>query len=239
MNHWEDRPEPKWKEFRFNQPYAKGLKKLKEEVLGKTNFDPATLWQWGTMQAMALIEILKDCEATFGEEGQKLVGRALHRTGLDIGRQILNGATIPEGITGAEFLSFYATVINRIAYASLEAPRIDGKEQASFDILWCPHQDHYGAFDCRVQRYFVQGMIDAAKEFAAGTEGGPDVPKGFEVRFDSTIPAGAPTCHFTIWQASDAERAQWEKYTRVLERRAMEESKKNREPGKPETKLKP
>src|SRR5579864_8015133 len=124
MAHWEHRPEPRWKEFRFNQPYAKGLARLRTEVLGKTDFDPATLWQWGTMQAMALIEVLKSCEATFGEEGQKLVYAALRKIGLDVGRQILAGTTIPEGISEAEFVSFYATVINRIAYASLEAPRI-------------------------------------------------------------------------------------------------------------------
>src|SRR5690349_24946149 len=118
MAHWEDRPEPSWKSFEFSQPYAKGLKRLKEEVLAKTDFDPATLWQWGTMQAMALIEVLEECEATFGEEGQQLVYRALRKIGHDVGRQILEGTTIPEGMSSAEFASFYATVINRIAYAS-------------------------------------------------------------------------------------------------------------------------
>jgi len=218
MAHWENRPEAKWKQFQFNQPYAKGLKRLKEEVLAKTDFDPATLWQWGTMQAMALITILKTAEAELGEAGQKLVYRALHATGLDIGRQVLAGTTLPEGISGAEFASFYATVINRIVYASLEAPKIDGDTQVSFDILWCPHQDHYGAFDCRVQRYFVQGMIDAAREYAGQF--------GFDVRFDSTIPAGAQTCHFTMWKATDEEKSQWANYTSQLERKALEISKK-------------
>jgi aminopeptidase N len=114
----------KWKDFQFNQPYAKGLARLKGEVLGKTYFDPATLWQWGTIQAMALIEILRSCERTFGAEGLKLVYEALHRIGLDVGRQILAGTTVPEDMTEVEFVSFYATVINRIAYASLEAPKI-------------------------------------------------------------------------------------------------------------------
>src|SRR5207237_6616502 len=100
--HWQNRPEPKWKEFRFNQPYAKGLKRLREEVLGKTDFDPATLWQWGTMQAMALIEVLQACEAELGEKGQEIVYAALRRTGLDIGRQILAGTTVPEGMTQAD-----------------------------------------------------------------------------------------------------------------------------------------
>jgi hypothetical protein len=214
MTHWEHRPEPEWERFEFNQPYAKGLRRLREDVLGKTDFDPATLWQWGTMQAMALIQILKDCEAAFGEAGQAVVYGALRKIGLDVGRQILAGTKPPEGLSSAQFASFYATVINRIAYASLEAPKVDSDEQASFDILWCPHQDHYAAFDCRVQRYFVQGMIEAAKEYAGDW--------GFDVRFDSTIPAGAETCHFTMWKGSAEERAQWEAYTRLLEKKALE-----------------
>jgi hypothetical protein len=213
MAHWEHRDESKWKDFEFNQPYAKGLKRLREEVLAKTDFDPTTLWQWGTMQAMALIEMLKENERTFGEKGQKAAYRALRKTGYDVGRQILEGTTIPEDMTDAEFTSFFATVINRIAYASLEDPKIDHDGQASFHILWCPHQDHYEAFDCRVQRYFVQGMIDAAQDHAKRFD--------FQVRFDYTIPAGAETCHFTMWQASDEEREQWELLTEKLERKAL------------------
>ena len=213
MAHWEHRDESKWNDFEFNQPYAKGLKRLREDVLAKTDFDPATLWQWGTMQAMALIEMLKENERTFGEEGQKAAYRALRRTGYDVGRQIVEGTTIPEDMTDAEFTSFFATVINRIAYASLEDPKIDNDGQASFHILWCPHQDHYEAFDCRVQRYFVQGMIDAAQDHAERF--------GFQVRFDYTIPAGAETCHFTMWQATDEERKQWEFLTEKLERKAL------------------
>ncbi len=198
MAHWQHRHEPAWSQFEFNQPYAKGLKRLKEDVLAKTDFDPATLWQWGTMQAMAVIEVLKTCERLFGQAGQQAVYESLHRVGLDVGRQILAGTRKPEGMSEAEFLSFYATVINRIAYASLESPKIDSPEQVSFDILWCPHQDHYQAFDCRVQRYFVEGMIDAMREFGREHD--------FDVRFDSTIPAGAPTCHFTMWKATSARK---------------------------------
>ncbi|MBI5503515.1 MAG: hypothetical protein HY899_01830 [Deltaproteobacteria bacterium] len=220
MAHWQNRPEPNWQRFRFNQPYAKGLRRLREDVLAKTDFDPATLWQWGTMQAMALIDILKSCEETFGAAGQKLVYDALYRTGLDVGRQILAGVELPQDITAAEFVSFYATIINRIAYASLEEPRIDSADEVSFDIVWCPHQDHYGAFDCRVQRYFVQGMIDASTEFSN--------KMGFDVRFDSTIPAGAPSCHFTLWRASGDEKAEWADYTARLEARALVSAAKRR-----------
>jgi len=213
MAHWEHRVEPRWQQFKFNQPYAKGLARLKNEVLAKTDFDPATLWQWGTMQAMALVGVLEAAEAKFGAEGQKMVGDAVSVIGLDVGRQILAGFQLPPEMSEAEFFSFYATVINRIAYASLEAPKIDDAGKFSFDILWCPHQDHYKAFDCRIQRYFVRGMIEAAREHTLG--------KGWQVRFDSTIPAGAETCHFTLWDASDEEAAEWNKYTQLLEAKAL------------------
>lgn len=223
MAHWKQRSEEKWTSFRFNQPYARGLRRLKEEVLAKTDFDPTVLWQWGTMQAMALIEVLKACEASFGEDGQKLVCNALYRTGLDVGHQVLDGVEKPDDLSAVEFISFYATVINRILYASLEDPVIEDETRASFHILWCPHQDYYGAFDCRVQRYFVQGMIDAAKEYWASADAEEDLD--FNVRFDRTMPAGAETCHFTIWRASDDDKEQWERVTRAIETRALEMSK--------------
>jgi hypothetical protein len=215
--HWEHRPEPRWKEFAFQQPYAKGLKRLREDVLGKTDFDPATLWQWGTMQAMALVSVLEASERAFGEEGQRVVAGAIETIGLDVGRQILAGTQIPEGMTQEELVSFYATVINRIAYASLEDPRIDGNGKVTFDILWCPHQDHYGKFDCRIQRYFVRGMMTALAELAG--------KQGWQVKFDSTIPAGAATCHFTLWRANEEESAAWDAHTKLLEGKALIRSK--------------
>jgi hypothetical protein len=213
MAHWEDRPEPRWKDFRFNQPYAKGLRRLKEEVLAKTDFDPATLWQWGTMQAMAVIEILQAAEKELGEAGQRLVRDALVRVGRDVGRQLFAGVELPDDLTEEEFTSFFATVVNRIVYASLEAPKIDGVGKVSFDILWCPHQDHYQAFDCRVQRYLVQGMLEGLEETTGR--------RGWTVRFDSTIPAGAPTCHFSMWKATDEDREQWRRDTELIEARAL------------------
>lgn len=214
MAHWQHRPESAWKDFHFQQPYEKGLTRLQEEVLHKTDFDPAVLWQWGTMQAMAVIEILKDCERAFGEKGQEVVSEAIRKVGLDVGRQVFAGASWPEDLSEAEFASFFATVVNRIAYASLEEPCIDSPGEVSFDILWCPHQDYYGAFDCRVQRHFVQGMLDAAKE--TGLMG------DWQVRFTQTIPAGAPTCRFVLWKASEQERSEWEKYSEALGKKALE-----------------
>ncbi len=52
------------------------------------------------------------------------------------------------------------------------------------------------------------------------------------MRFDSTIPSGSQTCHFTAWKASPEEKAQWEAYTRLLEKKALEHAQKET-PGKP------
>jgi predicted hydrocarbon binding protein len=214
MTHYDHRKEESWKDFEFNFPFAQGLKRLREEVLAKTDFDPSVLWVWGTMQAMAVIRILKACEREFGEDGQRVVREALVETGKDIGRQMMEGLGKPEKLSDAEMASFFATVINCIAYASLEDPSIDSEERVSFHILWCPHQDYYAAFDCRVQRYFVQGMLEAVKE--KGMMG------DWQVRFTQTIPAGAETCHFELWRASDEEKSQWEKYSEQLELKALE-----------------
>jgi hypothetical protein len=46
------------------------------------------------------------------------------------------------------------------------------------------------------------------------------------VRFDSTIPAGAETCHFTMWRATEDEKAEWQKYTQLLEEKALVRAKK-------------
>ena len=213
--HWEKRPEKNWAKFKYNQPYAKGLGNVKK-VIAETNFDPATLWQWGTMQAMALIEVLKSAEKTFGAAGQKLVLGALTKIGHDIGAQILEGTEIDPEITTDEWISFYATVINRVAYASLEAPEAKGGN-INFHIDYCPHQDMYQAMDCRVQRYFVQGMINAAREFAQ-SKGRNDI---YDVMFKTTIPAGYDTCFFKIEKGDADAQARWARYTEVLEKKNL------------------
>ncbi|HVN71689.1 MAG TPA: hypothetical protein VMU10_06690 [Desulfomonilia bacterium] len=217
VKHWETRREKSWEQFHFKQPFGKGLNRLKKDVLEKTDFDPAVLWQWGTMQALAVIEILKAIERAFGREGQQVVRESLFRVGYDIGRQITSGTSIPTEMSDAEWISFYATIVNRIVYASMESPEIIDDNKVVFHIDWCPHQDHYSAFDCRVQRYFVQGMIEAAGDFAR--EQGRVFT--WDVAFKTTIPSGGNTCFFEIFRGDpDASRA-WAEYTRILEEKAL------------------
>ncbi len=217
MVHYQ-RGEPGWKRFRFRWPYPEGLRRLREEILAREDYDPSVLWIWGTMQARAVVRILEECERELGERGQAVVARALIEVGKEMARQMMEGVEVPEGLSEAELASFCATVINCIAYASLEKPRIDGDDRVSFEILWCPHQDVYSAFDCRVQRYLVQGMLEALRE--RGLLG------DWQVRFTSTIPAGAPTCRFELYRASKESASDWEEYTRFLEKKALEMAEK-------------
>ena len=94
--HWEHRDEPALEDVPL-QPAVRerASTRLREDVLAKTDFDPATLWQWGTMQAMALVGVLEAAEAKFGAEGQKMVGEAVSAIGLDVGRQILASTRDP------------------------------------------------------------------------------------------------------------------------------------------------
>jgi hypothetical protein len=140
------------------------------------------------------------------------VRQALSRTGDRIVAEMTEGVEAPEDATPAEITSLIASWINEVCYASIEKPRVDG-EQADFDIHYCPHEDVYGAFDCRVQRYFVEGMIAAARrEFGSSM---------FDVRFTSTIPSGSSVCHFDMFPKDDASKDEWNEYSNRLRDRAL------------------
>ncbi len=64
-------------------------------------------------------------------------------------------------------------------------------------------------------------MLDAAAEHAKDFH-------GWQVKFDTTIPSGAETCHFTMWKASEEESAEWTETTRLIEAKALARSKRER-----------
>jgi hypothetical protein len=101
--------------------------------------------------------------------------------------------------------------VNEVLYASIERPSVEG-ERAEFDIHYCPHEDVYGAFDCRVQRYLVEGMIQAARR-----RFGDSV---FDVSFATTIPSGSSTCHFDLFPRAAGGDA-WNEYSERLRDRAL------------------
>jgi hypothetical protein len=219
-----DRKEPNWKKTKLGEPYKKALDRFRDEVLDRDDFDPTSLFQFGLFMSMAVINILKENEKSFGIEGQKAVNQALIKTGYEVGNQIVEGIEFPPNIRPIELMSFIATIINTQAWTSIEDPQVDSDHTCSFDILWCPLEDVYKAFDCRVQRYLVQGIIDAVRDSKI-------IDTDFQVEFTKTIPAGADCCNFVIKEKKPGEPDKWETYSRLLERKALrrlEEGKKQK-----------
>jgi hypothetical protein len=213
------RKEPNWSKIKLGEPFKGALEKFRDTVQERKDFDPSSLLQFGLFMALAVINILKDVETKLGVEGQKIVNDALIKTGYDMGKQILSDIRIPDEISDIELISFLTTIVNTQSWTSIEDSRIDSEDQCSFDILWCPLQDIYKAFDCRVQRYMVQGIIDAFRDSGI-------LKSDFQVEFKYTIPAGAKTCRFVIQKKKPGEADKWEVYSKILERRALSRSKK-------------
>jgi hypothetical protein len=193
-------------------PFGEAVEGYRTKALANPDYDPASTFVWGQMMAVGLIEALKAVEERFGAEGHDVVRNALSRTGDRIVAEMTEGVERPEDATPAETTSLIASWINEVCYASIEKPRVDG-ERADFDIHYCPHEDVYGAFDCRVQRYFVEGMIAAARRAFGDSM--------FDVRFTSTIPSGSSVCHFDMFPKEQAGPDQWNDYSDRLRDRAL------------------
>jgi hypothetical protein len=183
------RKEEAYKDVQFGTPYPEAVENFRKAIEGRDDFDPAALFIWGTMQSKAVLNILNEAEETFGKEGQEMVRRAINRAGREAMKGLLDNSCFPEYVDEMERLSYILTGINTILYASLERPWIVSSDRCEFDILWCPHQDSYTAFDCRVQRYFVEGMIQEMEERGYGQVTG---------WVEKLINRGGECCHFVF-----------------------------------------
>ncbi|MFX1288163.1 MAG: L-2-amino-thiazoline-4-carboxylic acid hydrolase [Promethearchaeota archaeon] len=210
-----DRKEASWNQTKLGEPFKKALNKFKIEVLPREDFDPTSLLQFGLFMSMAVINILKEVEKRLGKEGQEVVIDALIKTGYNVGKQILEDIQIPSNISEIELMSFLATIINTQAWTSIEDARIESENRCSFDIIWCPLQEIYNAFDCRVQRYLVQGIVNAFRDSGVLSD-------EYQIEFTSTIPAGANTCFFVLTKKKLDESDKWEDYSKMLEKKALE-----------------
>ena len=209
------RKEAIWNQTKLGEPFKETLNRFRDEVLPRDDFDPTSLLQFGLFMSMAVINILKEAEKRLGKKGQEVVIDALIKTGYSMGNQILEDIQLPADISDIELMSFLATIINTQAWTSVEDPRIDTEDKCSFDIIWCPLQDVYKAFDCRVQRYLVQGIMDAFRDSGV-------LSNDFQVEFKTTIPAGAQTCLFEITKKKQDQSDKWEDYSKILEKKALE-----------------
>ena len=53
---------------RLGTPYPEAVESLRKAVEGRPDFDPAVLFVWGTMQATAVLNVLKAVEETFARQ---------------------------------------------------------------------------------------------------------------------------------------------------------------------------
>ena len=209
-----EREEPSYRAVRLGTPYPEAVAQFRKATAGRADFDPAAVFVWGTMQAAAVLNLLKAAEEAFGEAGQRMVRQALNRAGYEAMEGLLRNSSFPPDLDDVEFVSYAVTGINTVLYASLEKPSIVSGDRCEFDILWCPHQDRYTAFDCRVQRFFVEGMLHALEQRGKGR---------FTAWVERLIPRGAQCCHFVVERRGDGEgRSPWHAYSDELSRRALE-----------------
>ena len=193
-------------------PFAEAVQGFRDKALANPEYDPASTFVWGQMMAVGLIEVLKAVEEQFGADGHDVARAALNRVGARIVEEMSAGVEIPPDLSPTETASLFASWINEVIYASIEKPRLHG-DSADFDIHYCPHEDVYGAFDCRVQRYLVEGMIEAGHRlFGDGS---------LDVAFATTIPSGSHTCHFDIVPRPDGAAEAWIDYSNRLRERAL------------------
>ncbi len=193
--------------------FARSTANLRRQALAGQGYDPARLYKWGEMMALAVIRLLEAAEKAFGAEGQKALSTALVKLGRDLGREILEGYSLEPGTSEIQAVSAFVTYINEEIWASLEIPQIIDDRSCLCDILWCPHQDHYKAFDCRVQRYLVQGLLEAWEERTG-------IP--VDARFTQIIPKGAETCRFEIRRVERDSPREWSRYSETLAQRALD-----------------
>jgi hypothetical protein len=192
-------------------PFADAVEGFRGKALANPQYDAASTFVWGQMMAVGLIEMLKGIEAAFGADGHDVARAALVKVGDKIISEMVDGVDIPPDLTKEEIASLFASWVNEVVYASVEAPKVE-QGRASFDIHYCPHEDVYGAFDCRVQRYLVEGMIAAARRRFGDAM--------FDVAFATTIPSGSSTCHFDMFPKGEGGDA-WNDYSDRLRGRAL------------------
>jgi len=207
------REEKRYESVRLGLPYQEAVENFRKAIEGRDDFDPAVLFVWGTMQATGVLHILKAAEETFGEAGQEMVRKAINKAGYEAMDEYLRNSSFPEDADELEFISYAVTGLNTVLYASLEKPWITSEDRCEFDILWCPHQDRYTAFDCRVQRFFVEGMFQAMADNGKGE---------ITAWVEKLIPHGAEHCHFVVERREeDGGKNPWHIYSDELSQKAM------------------
>jgi len=203
----------------LSRHFANSASRLRKEALSREGYDPARLFKWGQMMALAVVRMMEGTEKAFGAKGQEIMNQVLVDLGREIGREVLKNYAISPGMKEIEAISKFVTYVNEEVWASPEIPKILSDSECVCDVLWCPHQDHYKPFDCRVQRYIVQGLLEAFQEKTGIV---------VDARFTQIIPKGAETCRFEVRIVSKGEGREWTQYSSELAQRALKRGSEKR-----------
>lgn len=206
--------EQKWTrgQITFTRHFFASTQKMREMALSRKDYDPVRLFKWGQMMSLTVVRMMKAVENKLGVSGQEVMNNVLIELGREIGQEILKDFVIPPGTKKIELVSKFISYINEEIWASPETPTILNDQECLCDIIWCPHQDHYQAFDCRVQRYIVQGLLEAFQEKTGIAVDG---------KFTHIIPQGAQTCQFHMRIIPAPEQKEWNKYSAALAQKAL------------------
>lgn len=206
-------------------PYAAPEMGFGKKAVYGWGWDPRAILRWGQMQALAVIEMLKAVEQRYGAEGQQVCIDAIREVGRRIGKAAEEDIQkeMPEGLSDREKQRFRISYWNRNIYANPDLWTIVSDDEYYFDVLWCPHQDIYSARDCRVQRYFVEGLGLGARD-AGGFSGNEPAEPGFQVTIPKIIPHGDEVCRFHFRRVKEGEQVEtWSDYSRRLAERELRE----------------
>jgi predicted hydrocarbon binding protein len=204
----------KWERgsVQLSRHFARSTSRLRENALSRKDYDPARLYKWGQMMALAVVRMMEGTEKAFGAKGQVILNTVLVDLGREIGREVLKDYTLAPGAKEIEAISKFVTYVNEEIWASPEIPKILSDSECLCDILWCPHQDHYRPFDCRVQWYIVRGLLEAFQEKTGIV---------VDARFTQIIPKGAETCRFEVRILPKGEEREWTRYSSDLAQKAL------------------
>jgi len=207
---------------KLSRHFANSTRKLREMALSRKDYDPVRLFKWGQMMALAVVRMMEGAEKKFGAKGQEVMTSVLTDLGREIGQEVFKEWKIDRGKREIEAVSAFVTYMNEEIWASPEIPRVVSEKECCCDILWCPHQDHYKPFDCRVQRYIVQGLLEVFREKTGIAA---------DARFTQIIPKGAQSCRFEIRLLPLEERErEWTKYSAELAEKGLKRASSNSVP---------
>lgn len=223
MGQKEDGLEQIWERsgLRLKRHFQASTQRMRQQVLGREDYDPVRLYRWGQMMALAVVRMIEAAERRFGSEGQEALAQALVELGREIGEEVLSEFRLSPETSQIQAVSAFVSYLNEEIWASPEIPKLLDENTCVCDILWCPHQDHYKPFDCRVQRYLVQGLLEAFEE-----KTGISV----DARFTHIIPKGAETCRFEIRRIPSTQGREWSRYSQELAQRALQRAGKAQKP---------